>query len=226
MIDPPVPPAGADDVRLRAAFASVAEVAGAGESCPSADALWEAVAGRCDRARLEAVILHLGECGACATAWRLARELREGGAEARVLPGPSRWYRRTWVQVAAAAAALVVAAGLAVQLRTSSPRGPAEFRGQDGDWIQPLVPESRELPRERCVLRWTPGPRGTVYDVRVVTDDLAPVARGRGSEAAEFLVPPGSLEPVPPGGRIVWQVTAHLPDGGKVDSRSFTNSVR
>ncbi len=214
------------DPRLRAAFTSGAEVAGTGASCPPADALWESAAGRSDNREREAVILHLGECSACAAAWRLARDLRRDDSDAAVLAGPDRWFRRTWVQAAALAAALIVAAGLAVQLRTASREPASEFRGEEGDWIQSLVPAGRPLPRERCLLSWTPGPAHTIYDVRVTTEDLRPVARSLGRDRAEFLVPSETLKGMPPGARIVWQVTAHLPDGVKVDSRSFIVGLR
>ncbi len=214
------------DSRLRAALAGVAEVAGTGASCPPAARLWESVRGRCDRRRLEAVILHIGECAACAAAWRLARDLRRDETGATVLAKPARWFRRTWVQAAAFAAALIVAVGLAVQLRTAHREPVSEFRGQEGDWIQPLVPSGRPLPRGRCLLRWTPGPTHTIYDVRVTTEDLRAVARSLGRDRAEFLVPPESLNGMPSGARIVWQVTAHLPDGGKADSRSFIAEIR
>ncbi len=226
MSDDPVPTADSRADGLRDAFASFAEVAGAGAACPGADELWDAAAGRGERARVEAVVLHLGECGVCAAAWRVARDLQQAVAGARVLTGPRRWYRRTWVQVVAAAAALIFAAGLAVQLGTARREATAEFRGREGDWIRPLVIDGQPLERERCVLRWTPGPKGTVYDVRVLTEDLEPVARGRGLERAEFVVPAASLVRLPSGSRIVWQVTAHPPGDGTVDSRSFTSPVR
>jgi hypothetical protein len=226
MTGEPVSTASAADARLREAFASVAETAGTGAACPSVDALWESVAGRCDRRLREAVILHLGECTACAAAWRLARDLHRDENGAKVLEGPARWFRQTWVQVAAAAAVLLIAVSVAVQFRTGNREYAAEFRGQEGDWIQSLVPEGVALPRERCLLRWTPGPVHTVYDVRMTTEDLAPVARCKGLDLAEFLVPPEALTRMSSGARIVWQVTAHVPDGSVVESRSFTTGIR
>lgn len=226
MTDNPTSMARADDARLRQAFAAVAEVAGAGSACPSTDALWESAAGRSGPREREAVILHLAECTACAAAWRLARDLCGAEPGARILPGRPRWFRENRVQVAAIAAVLVFGAALAVQFWTTQrPSSPA-FRGQEGDWIHPLVPEAETLPRASCLLRWTPGPTGTVYDVRVTTEDLVSIARSRGSDRAEFLVPPGSLTGLPAAARIVWQVTAHLPDGRKVDSRSFVAQLR
>lgn len=103
---------------------------------------------------------------------------------------------------------------------------PAEYRSASQDWIESLVPDAEPLSREQCILRWTSGPDGTTYDVRVTTEDLEPVSRGRGLEKAEFPLSEQSLSVLPSGGRIVWQVTAHLPDGGTSESRSFFSAVR
>ncbi len=211
--------------RLRAAVASVGEVAGNGAACPSADHLWASATGQADRHEVEAVVLHLGECGACAAAWRLARDLGREESGVRVLAGPVRWYRHRWVQLATAAA-LVIVAGLAGQFWMARRESTAEFRGQPGDWIRSLVPETEALPRDHCVLRWTAGPTGTVFDVRVTTENLTPVARHVGSDRAEFVVPRAALDPVPSGARILWQVTAHLPDATSADSKSFTTRIR
>jgi len=109
------------DERLRAAFATVAEVAGDGSTCPSADALWACAAGSQHGEDCEATILHLTECPACATAWRLARDLQRD-AEPVVLSGHSRWFRRTWVQAAAVAATLALAVGLVAYFALSDRR--------------------------------------------------------------------------------------------------------
>jgi len=211
---------------LRAAFGALDAVAGNGAACPDADALWDAAAGRQEPADFERVVLHIGECGECAAAWRLARDLQADEARSALLRGPARWFRRTWVQALAAAATLVVAVGVGYQLRDLGRPGTAEFRGAEGEWIRSLVPEGAALPRGRCLLRWTPGPAHTVYDVRVTTEDLEPVARSRGLERAEFLVPEEALKGVPGGGRVVWQVTAILPDATKSESRSFATRIR
>lgn len=217
---------GFDDAALRGAFGSIAETAARGERCPAPEALWDSTAGGLDRRERTGVFLHLGECSTCATAWRLARELRAGEPPARVVRGPAPWFRAHRVHLAAAAAMLVIAVGIAVLWRQPG-RGPAaEFRAKEMDWIRPAIPAGEPLARERCLLRWTPGPEGTTYDVRVTTEDLDPVARGRGLERAEFQVPAASLAGMAAGDRIVWQVTAHLPDGGTADSRSFISEVR
>jgi hypothetical protein len=226
MSDDPAPRPGDADVRLRDAFAAGAEVSGSGAACPSPDELWESAAGRAGRRRQEAIVIHLGECSACAASWRLAQELQRDEGGTRVLPGASSWFRRNWAQVSAVAAMLVVAAGLALHLATVQRQAAPQMRGEEGDWIQPLVPEGAALSREDYLLRWTPGPDGTIYDVRVTTEDLQPLSRVRGLQTPQLLISPTSLVRVPPGGRVVWQVTAHLPDGKKVDSRSFVTGVR
>jgi len=212
--------------RLREAFASAAEVAGRGERCPPHEDLWGSVRGELGRRETERLVMHLGECAACATAWRLARDLRSDEPRGAVVAGSAIRFRLHWVRVAAAAA--VVVAIVAVGVRLWAPgRGPAvEFRSGEGDWIEPLLREGEALPRGHCLLRWTPGPEGTAYRVRVTTEDLEPIASGRGIRVAEFLVPAQELDPVPTGARIVWQVTAHLPDGTKANSRSFTSEIR
>jgi hypothetical protein len=220
-------PAEIEDARnpgLRDAFASMAEVAGEGEDCPRSEDLWESARGRLGRREQEGVILHLGECTACATAWRLARDLQEGETPAVLRVAPARWFSRAWVPLAAAAV-IVAAIGLTVQFRSPEREAASAYRAQERDWIRPLAVEG-PLPRDRCLLRWTPGPAGTVYEVRVTTEDLEPVARGRGLDQAEYLVPPTALDRVPRGGKILWQVTAHLPDDSRVDSRSFTYEVQ
>lgn len=215
------------DERLRAAFATVAEVAGDGSTCPSAEALWACAAGPQQGEDFEATILHLTECPACATAWRLARDLQRD-AETVVLSGHARWFRRTWVQAAAVAATLALAVGLVAYTRLGGlSRGPAaEFRGREGDWIHCLVPADEALPRDRCRLAWTAGPAGTVYDVRVTTEDLTHVVRALGLEQPELVVPAEKLAHVPAGGNVVWQVRAHLPDGALADSPAFRTTVR
>ena len=63
------------DERLRKELAGVAEVAGDGKDCPSPDTLWLSGRDELDAADNEEVVLHIAECTACASAWKLAREL-------------------------------------------------------------------------------------------------------------------------------------------------------
>lgn len=213
------------NLRLRDAFASRAEPARHGETCPPADDLWKSARGGLRKKRREAVIEHLAECSSCAAAWRLARELRSERERTGGLLESVLGIRRSWIPAVAAAAMVLVVGGVAIRFGMQRRELPSDYRAAEIDWIRPadgITP----LPRERCVLRWTPGPKGTVFDIRVMTEDLAPVAHGRGIDRPEFTVPAPALERMPSGGRLVWQVTAHLPDGRRSDSRTFTSEVR
>jgi hypothetical protein len=103
---------------------------------------------------------------------------------------------------------------------------PAEFREPAYACGGSLIPDGEPLPRRRFVLRWSTCPEGTTYDIRVTTEDLEPIARALALDRPEFIVPESALASVPGGGRILWQVTAHLPGGGVSESRSNVTDVR
>ncbi len=86
-------------------------------------------------------------------------------------------------------------------------------------------PAPPRLPRGAFVLRWTPGPPGTSYDIRVTTPSKAPVASATGLPRAEYRVDPAALAAVPRGGRVLWSVTARRPQGRVVESRPFSTEV-
>lgn len=210
---------------LSAALGRVAETAGRGERCPAPDRLWESARATISRTEDRDVILHIAECSACAAAWKLARDL----VGLSVVPEPivtrPRRARWTWAPLAAAAALLAAVVGGGVYLLTSGPGVAPGFRAQHEDWLRPAAGMDAPLARERFVLRWTPGPDGSTYDVRVTTERLALLARVRRLERPEYQVPRASLEGVAHGGRVLWQVTAHLPDGRQTDSLTFVALV-
>ena len=110
--------------RMRQAFAGDTA---AGVDCPPSIRIWEAVNSQLEPADAAAVVDHVSSCGACAEAWRIARELEVEEAGARpVIPFPAR--RRTsfvW-GLLAAAATLVLAIGAWPLLRgTPAPATPA-----------------------------------------------------------------------------------------------------
>jgi hypothetical protein len=221
--------AGLDDARgerLRGALASIAAEAGGGERCPSADRLWDSAGRRLSRGPNEEVILHLGECGACASAWRLARDLGAAEAAGSAAARPAVWPRRAWIPLATAAALGLLVVGLATRQRLLFGERPAEYREPTAACAASLLPQAEPLRRGSCLLRWSACPEGTTYDVRVSTEDLELVVRARELDRPEFVVPGEALSAVPDGGRIIWQVTAHLPDGGVSESASYRNEVR
>ena len=99
----------------------------AGVDCPPSIRIWEAVNGQLEPADAAAVVDHVSSCGACAEAWRIAREVEvEEAGGGSVIPFPAR--RRTsfvW-GLLAAAATLILAIGAWPLLRgTPAPATPA-----------------------------------------------------------------------------------------------------
>lgn len=209
------------ETRWRAALASLLEVKGHGEACPPAERIWDSVAGGLESGDNEGVILHVGECSACSAAWRLAHRLysREGEATGTVRVVPLR--RMRWIPLAAAAALAIVAIGLGVHRLAVRPDAAPAYREQRETWLVSVLPEGRAFPREEFVLRWAVGPEGTTYDVTVTTEELEPIAQAQRLERPEYRIDPPALEGVPPGAGVLWRVTANLPDGRRVASRTF-----
>jgi hypothetical protein len=210
--------------RLQTAIASLDEIKGSGADCPAAERIWESASARLSPANDKAVVSHLGECGTCSKAWRIARELiRDEGPAVAVAPSTGRAWR-TWVPAVAAASLLIAAVSVGV-LWLNEPEGPPVYRTQQGEWLEAVTPADGALSRASCVLRWTEGPEDTVYDLLVVDENLQPLARATRLERPEYEVPAADLASVPVGGSILWRVTAHLPDGRRVVSRTFTTRL-
>jgi hypothetical protein len=206
---------------LRQAFLEDAEIKSGGRECPVAEELWRSASGELTKQENEEIVLHMGGCGYCATAWRVAREM----AEEKVPVGDSHPARgptvRTWAPWLAAAAVLIVAVALGLQFTGPWLEQQPVYRAQEGAWLTPDTADGDSLPRDEFVLRWNGGPQGTTYDVRVTTEDLDLLSRGRMLEENEFRVPEDALAALPAGEPLFWQVTAHLPDGRRLDSDSF-----
>jgi hypothetical protein len=206
--------------KLRTRLAEAAEVVADERQCPAPDTLWESARERLDRRTNEIVVMHIGVCGACAAAWRTARELASDDAPQKA------GAVRSWAPMAVAASVLIVVlGGVAGLMLGPSSVGPAVYRTQEEVWLKSVLPEGETVSRDHFELRWTSGPEGTTYDIRVGTESLDVLARARGGEEPRFLVPAESLVGLPPGTGILWQVTAHLPDGRTIDSESFVTSV-
>lgn len=206
-------------LRLRSAFASLAEESAPGPACPDPERLWWAVKGEAAPAEARALILHTAECPSCAESWRLAGELLAAVADTRPQTvGRARWWGGA-LPVAAAVAAVILAG---VVLRRDG-RGTAEpaYRDQRGAVVRALVAEDRPLPRERCVLRWSSAGEGARYDLRMATSTLAVIYSARGLTTPQHQVPASALAGLPPGARLIWQVEAVAPDGTRTTSATF-----
>jgi hypothetical protein len=216
--------------RLRAALRALAEGARPGEKCPPPERLWATLRAELPVDERREVIDHMASCPSCAEAWRLAVEIHPGPLPAAA-PERRSWPASLFAAPSsvplAAAAALVVAigAGLFV-LRESGPPSKPGYREAGPSAIRSLVPEGESLPRDAFRLRWSPGPEGARYDVRVTSESLDTVASARGLTEPSYLVPESALASLPAGTRLLWQVQARLPDGERRDSPTFITSLR
>jgi hypothetical protein len=212
--------------RLREAYASGAPRA-AGEACEDPEHIWEAVQGTLDPGHVGRLLDHANACTACDRAFQLARELRRQipeEADRTVVPiqAARRWRRPAALAGAALAAAAAVIA--LVVLRGEEPSGDRVLRAGAS---QPIValPGDDRLPRDQFVLRWSGGPKGTVYDLWVTTPELREVYRAVKLETPEARVPAAVLEALPRGGDVLWRIEARFPDGGHAESPAFRTRV-
>ena len=207
------------DEQLREAFQAQRAAATPPDACPPAAEIWSAVRGELTAEQRRALIDHTSACGACAEAWRLAMDVSRD---------PISTHRPWWRTFAplAAAAALILALGGGLWLwRAPGPVDTPGFRGGDAPVIRSLVPEGKALPRQDFRLRWSEGPEGSNYDVRVTTESLQVLAGGRRLAEPSFLVPESALAPLPKDSKILWRVEAVLPDGERVASPTFVTRL-
>ena len=185
--------------------------------CPEPEEIWRAARGELSAKRSRALLRHATTCGACLEAWCLAREIARDE-----LPWRARLGRR-WLL-----GGLVAAAALAVFLvgprLTRQPTAPI-YREDSAAPVRSLIPADRSLPRDACLLRWTPGPAGATYRLEVATARGGVLESLRGLTDAEHLVPAEQLEQVPSGDQLLWRVTTMYPDGREVSSVTFLNEL-
>ncbi len=218
--------------RLREAFAA-GERAAPGAECPTAERLWEAARGELEAEEVGRLADHAAACAACAEAWRLAKDLAgqpapaataEDQPAARGNQLAARRARFRWIAATMVTAAAAVMILVGVKLLTGGPkeREPI-FRGKESA-IRSLVPEDRPLPRSGAVLRWE-APPGAVCDVTFSPEDLSFTRTIAGRTTGELALPAEELGKVPAGTRLIWRVTARLPDGTRVQSPTFANRL-
>jgi hypothetical protein len=212
-----------NDDTLRRAFTAPFRPAREGADCPPPETLWSSAREELVHRDDDEVLTHIGECGVCAAAWQVARDLAIDSAEQ---PAPVHVRSAAgWRWMAVAAAILVgLAVGVPMFMEMQESTAPV-FRTAEGDWLQPTFDVNEPLARDRCMLRWASGPEGTTYHVRITSETLDLLAQGKWLQSAEFLVPASALEDLPDGARIFWQVSARLPDGRKVDSTTFISTI-
>jgi hypothetical protein len=212
------------DESLRAAFRALGDTAR--ETCSEEDLerIWRAVAGELPAAERRVLVDRMATDPACAEAWRVAEELRrasQGESISSATPLVRSWSR-SWL---ATAAVLVLGVAIGLVSWLNRPQGD-EFRNLPGYVVDSLVPSEAPLAREAFRLRWTPGPQGARYQVRVTTDDLRVLATADDLTVPELLVERERLTSLSPGARVLWQVDVVLPNGERVSSQTFVVRVQ
>jgi hypothetical protein len=204
-----------DVARLRAALASLQ---GNGQGSVDAGRVFDAVHGRLTAAEREALVEELLDNPDAAEAWRLARELATETAPQTAVEPPSRIGLK-WLGVAAA---MVLAVGVGWMVLRPAPE--PVYRGSQSLAIASALPANAPLPRAEPVLRWT-GPDGGRYRVRVLTPELEVLEESDELSTPQFTLSAETLRRVQPGGWIVWQVDARVPDGTAIVSPSFSTRI-
>ena len=217
-------PRGDRDAPLKAAFRDLA--AASDEACTTeeVDRIWRAAAGDLDADSRRDLVDRMAASPAAAEAWRVAQVMRDvqGYGAPAVTPARHSWSP-AWIGLAAA---LTLTVGLGLfQLNRSSAPAADVYREQSVTSIESLVPADAVLARDAFVLKWSPGPAGSRYQVRVTTDDLRVLTTVADVNTPEVTIPPAALESVAAGSRVLWQVVTPLPSGQPVSSRTFVVRV-
>jgi hypothetical protein len=212
------------DARLRGAFATLAESPAPEVSDEVRERIWLAVSGELPADERRELIERMASDPASAEAWRVAHQLwlaSQGWVEPVIAPTPTR---RWWSPRLAAAAALLIATTVGVVALLNRPPVD-EFRASTAYTVQSLV-AADALPRGEFRLRWTPGPEGSRYQIRVTTDELRVLATAADLADAELVVAPDALRSLPDGATVFWQVDVSLPTSERIASPTFAVRVR
>lgn len=191
--------------RFREAFVSNSERSAPGYNCPSPEELYATAQGELSLERRMEVVDHIAECPSCTRDFRIAVEIAENAAPARSWIAP--------MLAAAAVLALGVSVGLLPAWREVVTRWFPGFGSGQRTELASLM-EPRPQPRAACVLRWTPGPPGSTYDVVVrhasAFDDV--IAEQYGTTQNVLTISEDDLAGVESGETLNWQVTMRRPD--------------
>jgi hypothetical protein len=199
---------------LRRAFAARSQSPAVLTQCPASELLFEAASGALERSQQLKIVDHVSQCSECTMAWRLAMELGARPTAPAVRAGAS------WMPRFALAASVIVSVGLAAYFLIPVKEEEPSYRQA----VHPLAPTSLtagKLARDRFLLRWSPGPPGSSYTLRLSTIELVPLFLEQNITTAEFLVPASVLANVESDQQLLWQVQIRLPDGQRVASDTY-----
>jgi hypothetical protein len=213
------------DERLKSAFLALAGTSADECSDDEIDRIWRAASGELDADARRDLVDRMAASPAAAEAWRVAQAMREAqGYPALPAVETRHSWSPTWIGLAAALA-LTVGLGL-FQLNRSTTQPADVYRDQASPTtVESLVPSDSTLPRDAFLLRWSPGPAGSRYQLRVTTDDLRVLTTVADVNTPELTIPRAALDSVAPGARVLWQVVTTLPSGQTVSSPTFVVRV-
>jgi hypothetical protein len=196
------------------------------KDCPPPDELWEASRAELEPARAREIVRHIAGCPGCSAEWRLAMEDKDRVARGERLDATAATSgRRRWIGVAAVAAVVAGIAVIPFVLDLDRSNRQVVFRSAETSELHSLIPEQQSIARHACVLRWSSVGDDAVYDLEVSRLTLEPIVSERGLVETEYTVAPVALSAVPAGEPIVWRVVARLPDGHRVSSPSYVQSL-
>ena len=213
------------DARLGQAFRALTQSSDSELPEEVRERIWLAVSGELPPEERQELVERVSDDPAAAEAWRIASELWLGmhAAQGHVAaPRPAiRW---TGPFLAAAAALLVMTAfGVTTLLNR---HGGDEFRASRDYVVESLVAADAPLPRDAFRLRWAPGPEGSRYQVRVMSENLQMLATAADLTVPEIVVEPAALAALPAGAIVLWQLDVSLPTGERITSPTFVNRIR
>lgn len=204
------------DDDLRAALSAAAIHATPGPDCPEPARLWELAEGNVD----ETVLDHVSVCPSCQEAVRLGRVLvSEHAGDAKVVElQPAANSSRWGFAVLGAALAAGIIGVIVLRPPVEAPDVDV-IRGELAVPLRSATPDA--IPRSAAELRWTEGPEGTVYDVRVLDEQLLPVAEVVGLQVPHWTIPAERLQHLPTPTSLQWRVTARTPEGRRLSSPTW-----
>jgi hypothetical protein len=217
---------------LARAFAAREQSQGTMNQCPAPEQLFEAASGALDREQQLRIVDHVSQCAECTQAWRLAMELgaRPPSHVEQSRPSLFSRLRLRTIQARqfALAASVICAVGLTAYLVIPAIIPVTQQPPQYRDAAHPMAPVSLvtgSLARDRFLLRWSAGPQGSTYLLRLTTIDLAPLLVQQDLTRAEFVAPSAALANVESGEQLLWQVEVRLPDGQRIASETYVVTV-
>lgn len=189
-----------DDDALRAAYRDGTRRARRLD-CPDAEVLARAAAGELPSAERDALVSHLASCSDCSEELQLARPLLVKVAAQSGAP----W---TWRALLPLAAAVVLAAGVAVVMRSPSRRSaPGAVRGTES--VQRTVPQDgAHLPEPPTALEWTSAAPAESFEIVVFDAESTEVWRSSPSAAPKAALTKELRASLRPGAPYYWRVLA------------------